>query len=105
MNNLDGAVTEWLAENDKEMILCPYQPGNLKISPDACRKRHLASQKVKELGWDVKLHAYKGGLELCRECPIGKKLCSRSAPVVFADHYWFKNLGRVRNHGASKTRK
>lgn len=72
------SVKSWLARNKGEMIVCPYQPGQLTISKMACSKRHLTG-KSEELGNlqkgnDPLNYNYWRGLSLCRDCPIGEKL-------------------------------
>ncbi|MBI5967349.1 MAG: hypothetical protein HY882_05775 [Deltaproteobacteria bacterium] len=71
------AVKEWLAKNHPEMISCPNQPGKLMISKNACAKRYWMSrqEKYQDLAkGDFFYYAFKKGLSLCRDCPIGKKL-------------------------------
>jgi hypothetical protein len=69
----------WLRENGKRMIECPLQPGQLKISKDACTKRYMVAQE-EDLEEEIKRKnglfaaALLKGLSLCRECPIGKHL-------------------------------
>jgi len=69
----------WLAQNQQEMIRCPYQPGNLIISKKACFKRYRFVQKKKlnnfinNAFFDYK---FKKGLSVCLRCPIGKKLAN-----------------------------
>ena len=65
---------DWLAENSKQMIDCPYQPGGLKISRASCRRRFLAGLNLEKLNGDSGLYSLKKGLLVCGECPIGKKL-------------------------------
>lgn len=74
-------VKEWLAKNQQDMICCPYQPGNLMISQKACSKRYSMGQKEDYqdlMKGGVFNYAYKRGLSLCRECPIGKELAQES---------------------------
>ncbi len=40
-----ATVDTWLRENEKRMIECPLQPGQLKISKDACTKRYMVAQE------------------------------------------------------------
>jgi len=66
----------WLTKNQREMITCPYQPGQLKISKNACLKRHRVAQKdpgnfIRE---DFFNYTLKKGLSLCRDCQIGRSL-------------------------------
>jgi hypothetical protein len=75
------AVKEWLAKNQQEMICCPYQPGNLMISKNACSKRYWMGRKEDYqdlLKGDFFHYTYKRGLSLCRACPIGKQLALAS---------------------------
>jgi hypothetical protein len=68
---------EWLERNHKEMFYCPYQPGNLMISKNACSKRYgIAREESYQdlLKGDFFHYSYKRGLSRCRDCPIGKKL-------------------------------
>jgi hypothetical protein len=72
------SVKAWLARNRGEMIVCPYQPGQLTISKNACSRRHVMGKQedLSELqkGNDPLNYSYVRGLSLCRECQIGKKL-------------------------------
>jgi hypothetical protein len=72
-----NSVEDWLEENHKEMIDCPYQPGCLKISKASCKRRFLASLYVGDLSGDPMLYGVKKGLLLCGECPIAKKLAGK----------------------------
>jgi hypothetical protein len=75
------AVKEWLAKNQQDMICCPYQPGNLMISKNACSKRYWMGRNEDYqdlMKGDVFNYSYKRGLSLCRECPIGKQLARES---------------------------
>jgi len=81
MGKSQTEVKEWLAKNQQEMICCPYQPGNLMISKNACSKRYGMGQKEDYqdlMKGDVFNYAHKRGLSLCRECPIGKELALAS---------------------------
>jgi hypothetical protein len=72
---------EWLQKNQRRMFHCPYQPGQLFISKQACSKRHQMGQSedlADLLRGDLFNYTYKRGLSLCRECSIGKKLALRS---------------------------
>jgi hypothetical protein len=67
----------WLSANERETIDCPYQPGNLKISKNACLKRYQASEKAKpEMINHADLFTYTVGQGLlrCKICPIVKAL-------------------------------
>jgi hypothetical protein len=67
----------WLSSNMKEIIDCPYQPGNLKISKNACLKRHEASSKTTpETINQANLFLYTvgSGLLRCKTCSIVERL-------------------------------
>jgi hypothetical protein len=51
-----------------ELIECPRQPGNLRISRYACAQRHLLAQKKSHFGI-----ADRWSLETCGNCPEGRK--------------------------------
>lgn len=70
---------EWLAQNQQQMLNCPYQPGNLIISKNACLNRYMTGQKIKLNNFrfmndDFFDYKFKRGLSLCRRCPIGEKI-------------------------------
>ncbi len=75
------AVRDWLVEHHRNVITCPYQPGQLVISKEACTKRYLAARETcfEDL-MKASLFTYtlKKGLLLCRNCSIGGRLASRS---------------------------
>ncbi|MBU1209473.1 MAG: hypothetical protein KKH04_21565 [Proteobacteria bacterium] len=76
MNNRHKLVEEWLADNHQKMIHCPYQPGNLIISPKACFQRYKFGRKKKLNNFftdEFFYHKVKKGLSLCGQCPMGKK--------------------------------
>jgi hypothetical protein len=56
-----------------EMIFCPHQPGNLKISKGACAKRYLQSQKSVYFERLLGNSPFCDGYSLCRKCSIGKR--------------------------------
>ena len=56
-----------------EMIFCPHQPGNLKISKGACAKRYLQSQKSVYFERLLGNSPFWDGYSLCRKCSIGKR--------------------------------
>jgi hypothetical protein len=58
----------------REIILCPHQPGNLKISREACGKRHLRSQKSEFLESLLGNDPFWDGFSICRNCSIGKRM-------------------------------
>ena len=56
-----------------DLLVIPFQPGNLKISKRACLKRHLAAIRKKLEMFRVEdLFNYfvTQGLSRCQECPI-----------------------------------
>jgi hypothetical protein len=56
------------------LIPCPRQPGNLRISRNACALRYLEAQKINE---EIPVREFdiirKIGLETCKTCPVGKQ--------------------------------
>jgi hypothetical protein len=69
-------VEYWISRNRPEIIECPHQPGNLKITKDACQKRHRQSEKVgDELVNQMDLFHYTigQGLLRCRNCSLVKQ--------------------------------
>jgi hypothetical protein len=78
-------VDGWLEHKQDELILCPHQPGQLRLTIAACVKRHLAAHaKPNNLGWLRTRPVYdrvKTGLSVCRQCAIGEQL-SRSGSSV-----------------------
>ena len=62
-----------LEQVEFELIVCPRQPGRLRISRNACALRYLMSKRGKsafpndEFGM-----ARKAGLDICRNCPDGQ---------------------------------
>jgi hypothetical protein len=74
---VDQDVSRWIREHQRDMILCPHQPGLLLISKKACLKRYRAAlgrvfEAVSEE--DAFHYALKKGLSLCEGCPIGRRL-------------------------------
>jgi len=57
-----------------EIILCPHQPGNLKISKGACGKRHLHSQKSIFFERLLGNNPFVDGFSLCLNCSIGRRI-------------------------------
>jgi hypothetical protein len=56
----------------EELVLCPGQPGMLRISRQACALRYLLAQKASlELPDDEFGMIRKVGLDICRSCPQG----------------------------------
>lgn len=70
-------IARWIEEHQREMILCPHQPGLLLISKKACLKRYRAAlgRAFETVSEDDSFHyVLKKGLSLCEGCPIGRKL-------------------------------
>jgi hypothetical protein len=72
------STEEWLRNHHPEMVDCPHQPGRLRISKEACKRRTLASRKIKIFNNDILMQAGRKGLLLCRKCNIGNELVSGS---------------------------
>jgi hypothetical protein len=68
-----------------QLIDCPLQPGNLKISQSACLKRYrVALDRNVENGYgkDIFTFFLNQGLLKCQRCPVAKKMASESFPAV-----------------------
>ncbi len=64
---------KWLSTNFQEIIECPRQPGNLKISRQACQKRLQAAKGVnfESKGQDdLFKFCVKQGLLKCKDCSL-----------------------------------
>ena len=74
-------VQEWLDSHPEALISCPNQPGNLKLMPEACAKRHQAANEPR---WVVvgaepfPLFVFKMNLVPCRNCHIGVSCAAKS---------------------------
>jgi len=65
---------------DLELILCPRQPGKLRISKRACALRYLKAQQTKRKRSARGFGVVQGwGLEICRTCPEGRD-CAEETP-------------------------
>jgi hypothetical protein len=67
-------VRQWKAADLLEMIDCPYQPGNLKITKNSCIKRREVSTEghpLKTIHNEFFLHIVRQGLLTCKNCPVG----------------------------------
>lgn len=74
-------VQEWIEQKREEMILCPNQPGYLKISQSACIKRYRAAKEMpfeKVSKSDPFYYILKSGMDRCISCPIGKRYAALS---------------------------
>jgi hypothetical protein len=83
----DQEVGKWIQEHEREMIVCPNQPGLLLISKKACLKRYRAAlgrafDTVSEE--DAFHYVLKKGLTLCEGCPMGRKLVDEEKMVSLA---------------------
>jgi hypothetical protein len=69
-------VNRWIRTHERDMILCPHQPGLLLISRKACLKRYRAAlaRTFETVSEEDPFHfALKKGLSLCEGCPIGSR--------------------------------
>lgn len=77
----EHAIETWLNKNQDQMVACPYQPGELRISKQACVQRYQAAKsqesdpkagkpRMKTLFEEV----VNTSLSRCRSCPIGEEL-------------------------------
>ena len=71
MNGTNNFTAKWLSTNFKEIIDCPRQPGNLKISKLACQKRLQAADRLRfdqKAQDDLFMFCVKQGLLKCKDC-------------------------------------
>jgi hypothetical protein len=83
MAQTDLLIKEYYSLNRDKMIDCPFQPGNLKISKQACFKRHKAAHRKKLETFKVEdLFTFfvSQGLSRCQDCPIIEPPFSRAGP-------------------------
>jgi hypothetical protein len=67
----------WLTSNVGEIIECPHQPGNLKITKNACRKRLMASETMTQEMLDhsdLFVYSFRYGLLRCKTCSVMEKI-------------------------------
>jgi hypothetical protein len=67
----------WLSANLEELIHCPNQPGNLRITKNACLKRFRASEKTNPATIsqsNLFLYTVGQGLLRCKTCTVVKKI-------------------------------
>jgi hypothetical protein len=86
MTPRDNFLKYSFSVNMPEIIDCPYQPGNLKISKKACLKRYKASSKTNfENSNRIDLFHYtvEQGLLRCRSCPIVQKIPDKLSESSF----------------------
>jgi hypothetical protein len=77
-------IEEWLCRNQGKIILCPFQPGNLRITCWGCRRRKMKANRedfTAILQGDYFDYVYKSGLLRCRDCQIAGTSAHRSARV------------------------
>jgi hypothetical protein len=82
MRMIAHQVEEWLDRNQGKIILCPFQPGNLRITRWGCRKRKMRANRedfTAIMQSDYFDYVYKNGLLRCRDCPITGTSPYRSA--------------------------
>jgi len=73
---------EWLQRNRRNIIHCPYQPGNLRITIWGCRRRKLLAERMDFTGitqGDDFHYAYLTGLLRCRNCPIARMSLNKAS--------------------------
>ncbi len=81
MGQAINSADYWLSSNMGDIIDCPHQPGNLKITKKACLKRYKASEKATlETISQANLFLYTvgQGLMKCKTCPIVKRIPEKS---------------------------
>ena len=79
-------IEEWLYRNQGKIILCPFQPGNLRITQWGCRKRKMRAKRedfTAIMQGDYFDYVYKNGLLRCRDCQIAGVSPRRSSRTDF----------------------
>jgi hypothetical protein len=92
-------IQEYYAQKTNKTIICPSQPGNLKISERACQKRHDAALRKKMQPFkseDIFNYFVSQSLIRCETCPIITKSNSRVSAQSFS------SLERSRNIRSKK---
>ncbi len=82
MKMAEYQIEEWFYRNRRKIIVCPYQPGNLRITLWGCKRRKQQAKRVdltNFLKGDYFDYVYKNGLMRCRDCPIAGTTSQRSA--------------------------
>jgi hypothetical protein len=57
---------------DLELILCPRQPGNLRISRHACALRYLKAQKIRVHPFGYSGNSVNRSFKICQTCSEGR---------------------------------
>jgi hypothetical protein len=86
MNGNTDFIDKWLSKNFNEIIECPQQPGNLKISKQACQKRLQAADRLRfdqKAQDDLFVFGVKQGLLKCKDCVMIGKLLNRPLIATF----------------------
>lgn len=76
--NID--VEAWLATHPDMMVECPNQPGNLKLTPQACAKRYRTANEPRwaNIGAEpFPTFVFKMNLIPCRNCEMGAQMAQR----------------------------
>jgi hypothetical protein len=71
---MESQIQQWWEEQNEQLITCPHQPGNLRISGASCAKRYAMAQRKQRMtrNQDAEF-ALNSTLERCRHCKIGKQ--------------------------------
>jgi hypothetical protein len=86
MGKVLGSMDYWLSMNTVELIDCPHQPGNLKISKNACLKRVKASEKATPETVNqanLFLYAVGQGLLRCKTCGVVKRIPEKGSRAAY----------------------
>ncbi|MEW5914669.1 MAG: hypothetical protein AB1814_19095 [Thermodesulfobacteriota bacterium] len=77
--NID--VDQWLANHPDFLIDCPNQPGNLRITREACAKRYTTANEPRwaNIGAEpFHIFVFKMNLVPCRKCSMGASLAQEA---------------------------
>jgi len=75
---------EWLRANEANMLKCPKQPGNLRISRHSCAQRFGSanSKRIETMPETTDyFFALKENFKACRDCSIGEGNFASLGPV------------------------
>ena len=78
-------VDAWLQDNSQSLVACPHQPGNLRLMPASCIKRHNAANDPRwsNIGAEpFHVFVFKMNLVACRECKVGARLARQHKEAV-----------------------
>jgi hypothetical protein len=96
MGRRASTVQEWFSLNQEELIQCPYQLGNLKITKSSCLKQRRRSDE-----WvygttpdNYIVYALEMHLKVCRQCEVASTAPAPGEGLGPSGRR-FKKMGRI----------